>query len=1041
MDDPPRDGGQALAAADPRSGGKRPILFSFGKRTKEDMEMKKSFVVLLALSALALALALVLLPAREAKAGGRTCPVCNEPLTACPRGGHHVWRCYNDSCPQWSTQIGDPEPCSGGTATCVKGPICNYCHVEYGDPDLNNHDWYGDWTIDPDSHWYACRNHPCNAKNMEGKHTGGTATCQEQARCDTCHQPYGPLGDHTGGTATCQVQAQCGVCGQSYGPYGDHTGGTATCTEKAKCEVCGQEYGEKNPNNHPADKVTAPTCVAKAHCDACDSDYGDEDPGNHPADKVIAATCVDKAYCDACGTSWGDTDPDNHAAVIAATCVDKAHCDDCGKSWGDPDPDTHAENREDVEEIPATCTTKGRTAGIMWTCCGVYTEGGAEIPVNPNAHDWGAWTYVDETTHTRTCQRQGCGAEETEQHSGGTATCTAMAVCEKCNQPYGYYGHVWCLDTTYGEQGWVWKYVDGRPSKATCTIKCNSCTHSWTVETTLKTGAKTYDPNTGKVSCTYTSDIKWDGYTFTCAKTVTSDPIAWDTAYLAVGVYYLNEPDSVPESYDCHYELDYWSGAQAFNQVIKIGGEFYRIDKLKTLNYTADPAMIGQVKGTPATCTEPGVADYWKCSQCNRMYSDSGAKNQIQAPVAIGKLGHDLVHHDARAETCTAIGWDAYDTCRRCDYSTYENRPALGHDIVHHDAQAETCTEIGWDAYDACSRCDYSTYEERPALGHDLVHHDARAETCTEIGWEAYDACSRCDYTTYEEIPALGHDIVHHDAQAETCTAVGWEAYDTCSRCDYSTYEEIPALGHAEAIDEAVDPTCTETGLTEGKHCSRCGVVLTAQEEVPALGHTEVVDPAVAPTCTRSGLTEGKHCSVCDAVLIEQEAVPAKGHRYGDWVHTDDDRHAATCSRCGAVMTADHAMVTLPQADPEAEPIRFCPVCGFREGLPELIHVPEAQAKGAAGNLEVYVTGAEETLRLMIVSFERRGEPLQPSGEVTLTLPAALLAGYDLLLIGPDGAEMPLELTVQGDRITLTLTFGTAEDPQPVQFLRLQPRS
>ena len=36
-----------------------------------------------------------------------------------------------------------------------------------------------------------------------------------------------------------------------------------------------------------------------------------------------------------------------------------------------------------------------------------------------------------------------------------------------------------------------------------------------------------------------------------------------------------------------------------------------------------------------------------------------------------------------------------------------------GHDRVSHDAKAPTCTEIGWDAYDTCSRCEYSTYVEK----------------------------------------------------------------------------------------------------------------------------------------------------------------------------------------------------------------------------------------------------------------------------------------------------------------------------------------
>ncbi len=63
--------------------------------------------------------------------------------------------------------------------------------------------------------------------------------------CDTCGDTRTPA-DHTGGTATCQELAKCEVCGEEYGELAGHTGGTATCTEKAKCEVCGEEYGEAN---------------------------------------------------------------------------------------------------------------------------------------------------------------------------------------------------------------------------------------------------------------------------------------------------------------------------------------------------------------------------------------------------------------------------------------------------------------------------------------------------------------------------------------------------------------------------------------------------------------------------------------------------------------------------------------------------------------------------------------------------------------------------------------------------------------------------
>ena len=148
--------------------------------------------------------------------------------------------------------------------------------------------------------------------------------------------------------------------------------------------------------------------------------------------------------------------------------------------------------------------------------------------------------------------------------------------------------------------------------------------------------------------------------------------------------------------------------------------------------------------------------------------------------------GHDLEQHEAKAATCTEVGWDAYVTCKRegCTHTTYKEIPAPGHDPVYHNAKAANCTEIGWNAYDTCKRegCTHTTYKEIPALNHDLEQHEAKAATCTEIGWNEYDTCTRCDYTTYVELPALKHDY-QQSIVKPTCGKDGYTRY-TCSRCD-----------------------------------------------------------------------------------------------------------------------------------------------------------------------------------------------------------------------------------------------------------------
>ena len=138
--------------------------------------------------------------------------------------------------------------------------------------------------------------------------------------------------------------------------------------------------------------------------------------------------------------------------------------------------------------------------------------------------------------------------------------------------------------------------------------------------------------------------------------------------------------------------------------------------------------------------------------------------------------------------TCTAKA-----VCEACG-GEYGEKDPNNHALVHPSAKAPTCTEIGWDAYDLCVRCGYTTRKELPALNHDLVRHVAQAPTCTEKGW-AYDTCSRCDYTTYAELPALNHDYQAVTVEP-TCETDGYTVF-TCSRCkDSYTADPTDQLGH-----------------------------------------------------------------------------------------------------------------------------------------------------------------------------------------------------------------------------------------------------
>ncbi|WP_458010202.1 hypothetical protein [Faecalibacterium prausnitzii] len=434
-----------------------------------------------------------------------------------------------------------------------------------------------------------------------------------------------------------------------------------------------------------------------------------------------------------------------------------------------------------------------------------------------------------------------------------------------------------------------------------------------------------------------------------------------------------------------------------------------------------------------------------------------------------------MVHHDAKAPSCTEIGWNAYEACSRCNYTTtYQELPALNHDLEQHAAKAPTCTEIGWDAYDTCSRCNYTTYAELPALNHDLEQHAAKAPTCTEIGWDAYETCSRCDYTTRKELPALNHALEQHAAKAPTCTEPGWDAYETCSRCDYTTRKELPALNHALEQHAAKAPTCTEIGWDAYEACSRFGCNYTTRKELPALNHDLKQYAAKAPTCTEIGWNAYETCSRCDhttytelpALNHDYQAVTVAptceadgytvftcsrckdsytadptdqlGHQFGAWSPNGTGSQSASCLRQGCAHTGSTDCRKFTFRTAEGETLTFCPVCGQAENAAQLEMIEAATAWANSGSLSAEDVTARTNGEYLSVAFETAGSLTQPTGRVRLALPAGLLEGKTLVRIAPDGTQTEMPFETERGTIILTLDFANSE--LPVMLFRLVPQ-
>lgn len=447
------------------------------------------------------------------------------------------------------------------------------------------------------------------------------------------------------------------------------------------------------------------------------------------------------------------------------------------------------------------------------------------------------------------------------------------------------------------------------------------------------------------------------------------------------------------------------------------------------------------------------------CEKCGAEYGEKDPNN------------HDLVHHDAKAPSCTEIGWDAYDTCSRCDYTTRKELPALNHDLRQSVITAPTCTETGWayvkcsrcDYYDtpvlpalkhdlrqrvitaptctgegwahvACSRCDYFATPLLSALNHDLEQHAAKAPTCTEIGWDTYEACSRCDHTTYAELPALNHDLKQHAAQAPTCTEIGWNAYDTCSRCDYTTYAELPALNHDLVNHDAKALTCTEPGWNAYETCSRCNY--TTYAEQPALNH-DYQAVTVEPTCEADGYTIFT-CSRCKDSYTA-DPTDKLGHQFGAWSPNGTGSQSASCLRDGCAHTGSTDCRKFTFRTAEGETLTFCPVCGQAENAAQLEKIEAATAWAISGSLSAEDVTARTNGEYLSVAFETAGSLTQPTGLVRLALPAGLLEGKKLVRIAPDGTQTEMPFETERGKLIYTLDF--ANSALPVMLFRLVPQT
>ena len=526
------------------------------------------------------------------------------------------------------------------------------------------------------------------------EHSGGTATCTEQAVCDNCGQSYGALKAHSftaetaeeqylKSAATCTEKAvyykSCAVCGTSSKGTADeatftsgkplgHDWGAWTpdgegthkriCTHDAShVETAGCTYGDWSTNQDSHWK-TCTVCGGEAErlnhadpdcnhfCDTCGIKMTEHDFTGEIAITALLykeANCLSPALyyksCKICmlsskGTAdeatfaSGETNPDRHAEEPGdwqldgnshwrfytcchlevdhgahqggtADCLAPALCEVCQHPYGEHGPHHFVDQVNEYRlKSAATCTSPA----VYYQSCSTCGAQGTETFTNgkPLGHDWGAWTSNGDGTHTCICAHDAAHTE-TENCTGGTATCTHKAVCTVCGGEYGELAaHDFTAETA--EEQYL-------KSAATCTEKAvyyKSC-----------------------AVCGLSSEGTADEATFFSGNALDHDWGAWTSNGDGTHTRVCAHDASHTETENCH-----GGTATCTHKTVctVCGGEYGELDLKNHTNLKHFPA-------TAATKTTEGNIEYWYCEGCGKYYSDKDGTQEIkQADTVTAKL-------------------------------------------------------------------------------------------------------------------------------------------------------------------------------------------------------------------------------------------------------------------------------------------------------------------------------------------------------------------------------------------------------------------
>lgn len=598
---------------------------------------------------------------------------------------------------------------------------------------------------------------------------------------------------HAAVASTCAKQGnieywQCSVCDKCF----TDAAGTQSIS-RLKLDV------DKDPENHSNlvyKERKNPTCttdgyIAHYYCDGCDQTFSDAegkteidnvklDKLGHDWSKTIADETYHYTQCSRCGSV---TDTEAHSGGTA-TCSAKAVCSVCGAQYGELDSSNHA-NWKYINRKEATETEKGYSGDKQCSDCGVIFETGHEVD------------YI-------------C-IHETVYHAAAEATCKAAGnseywECSKCGKLYSDENCTTevTLDDVTEEQ--LEHYIisvgsanvpnpetlsdEYASNSATHWRQCKFCGYQYTDTTS------THSIISGEATC-----VHGDSYCAICGySTGKTDP---DNHTGDTEVRDAKEPIGAEPGYTGDtYCLD-------CGKKIASGTEYYAACE------GGCAATLTLIEGTPATCTEDGVKDYYVCSVCHNRYLDANATQRVESEAdLVDEAGHDF--HPGidtfsltdLAELAKAIGLQWTDIVKM--FTEQGETPSLESFIkLIHVKNIDHCynDEDHWLGCQRCGKTLEDLRDELTAKGYTINEawyelSRKEAHSGSEATCKSKAQCTECgEY--YGELGDHRYNVV---VTEPTCTEKGYTTH-TCTVCsDSYTDSETPMTGHY--IYRGVCQTC-----------------------------------------------------------------------------------------------------------------------------------------------------------------------------------------------------------------------------------------